>query len=292
MWNEIEIASHEHHTTSGGEPSPPNGAVGEFIPEREVEINAFDDFSHHHHCHRGKSFPVVASHEVFQHVDIRHHEQKGCQCEDDEILHRSSVGGAIIPRLVILCGCKHKRFVGIAEGLCDERHDHGNLHRSAINAELHTSFCTRHEPWEDDFVDGLVQNTCNAKHQHGPRVRQHWTDERAVHAPAHTKELFPKSEGDEPCADEVDKEHVSHFDLPTRHHVWKNNEVKKIEQDVERDKTQFEGGKLERTLQIAQIAEGDCLKSIESHDGCHHEHVVVMIGIAHLCGNGVDERPH
>ena len=129
-----EVASHQNDTTGSGKPRSPDGAVGEFVPEREVEVDAFDDFSHHHHSHGGKSFPIVATHQIFQHIDIGHDEEKGCEGEDDEVFHRGSIGGAIVARTVVFGCCKDEGFIGIAEGLCDERHDHGYLDSRSIDA--------------------------------------------------------------------------------------------------------------------------------------------------------------
>ena len=141
---------------------------------------------------------------------------------------------------------------------------------------------SRNEFGKEDFVDRLVENARNAEHQDGPRIGKHGADERTVDAPLHTEEFFPKTEGDQSRADEIDEENVPHFDLPSVDETGKNDEEKEIEQNVEGDEAEFQHGEFHRSALITQIAEGHGLKGVERHDSSHHPNVVRMIGIAHL----------
>ena len=220
---------------------------------------------------------------MLEQVDIGNHHEEGEECEDQEILHRQRISGAIVGGFAFFRGGKHKRLVGVAESLCDECHDHGEFHRAAVDAELHDAFMSRNEFGKEDFVDRLVENARNAEYQDGPRIGKHGADERTVDTPFHTEEFFPKTEGDQSGADEIDEENVSHFDLPSVDETGKNHEEKEIEQNVEGDEAEFQHGEFHRSALITQIAEGHGLKSVERHDSSHHPNVVRMIGIAHLC---------
>ena len=174
----------------------------------------------------------------------------------------------------------------------DERHNHGYLHRRPIDAELHLTFPPGHKLREEDFVGRLVEDARDAEHQNGPRIAEHATQERFVQPPAHTEKFFPKSEGDEAGAGEVDGKDIVYLHHKILHNGRQNEEEEEIERDVEEDETEFEDGKLHRAFLIAKVAEGDGLKGIERYGRRHHPHVFRMVGIAHPAGNAAQPQQH
>ena len=46
-----EVDGQQHRTADGRENGAPQGLVCEFVPKRQVEINAHEDFGHHHDGH-------------------------------------------------------------------------------------------------------------------------------------------------------------------------------------------------------------------------------------------------
>ena len=229
---------------------------------------------------------------MFENIDIGHHHQEGEEREDQEIFHRQRVSGAIVGRFALFRRGKHERFVGVAKSLGDERHDHRDFHCAPVDAELHNAFVTRNQLGEENLIDGLVQNPRNPEHQNGPGVGKHGAYQTAVDAPFHTEELFPKTEGDQSGANQIDEEHMAHFYFPPFDEMRENDEEKKIEEDVERNEAKFEHGKLHRSALITEITERHCLKSVESHHCGHHPHVVRVIGVAHLCRKSGEESKH
>ena len=71
-----EVNGEQYHASYGRENGSPPGLVGEFVPEREVEIDAHEDFGHHHNGHHTQAFPIVTLDDVLQDGHIHHHGEK------------------------------------------------------------------------------------------------------------------------------------------------------------------------------------------------------------------------
>lgn len=99
-------------------------------------------------------------------MQVGHYYQKGQQGKDDKVFHGGGVGLAAVGVAALV---EDKRLVGVAEGLCDERHDHGYLDGGAIDAELYVDLTVhvgRYEG-EDNFVGRLVEDAGNAQARMG-----------------------------------------------------------------------------------------------------------------------------
>ena len=291
--NAPHVYADKHKATQSREPCAPNRAVGEFVPKGKVEINAHHDFGGHHHGHHFQSRPVVAADEVFQDFHVAHNQQEGEEGEDEEVFHRLGVGGAVI--LVGLLA-EHKGFVGVAEGLRYHRHNHGNLHCRAVDAELHLSFFARHEVAEEHLVGRLVEDAGDAEYQYRPGVGEHAAQQPRVEAVAEACQFAAEEEGDQHRAEQVDAEGVAHADggvVEFCHNLSRGGqgvergqqqEEDEVEADVEHDEKQFQRGKLYGFLLIAQIGEGYALESVDCHAHGHHAEVFRVVGIAQRGG--------
>ena len=129
--------------------------VGEFVPEREVEIDAHENFGHHHDGHHTQAFPIVALDNVFQDGHVHHHGEERQQSEDNEVFHHLGLG---LPVFFVALAAEDKRLVGVAEGLRNHRHDHRDFHAGAINAELHFAFLAGHDKTVANLVGHLVED--------------------------------------------------------------------------------------------------------------------------------------
>ena len=67
-----------------------------------------------------------------QDVHVADDAEEGQQREDDVVFHHLGIRFLLVGALV----GKHERFVGEAEGLRDDDHDHRYLDGAAVNAQL------------------------------------------------------------------------------------------------------------------------------------------------------------
>ena len=238
---------------------------------------------------------------MFQNFHVAHNQQEGEEGEDEEVFHRLGVGGAVV--LVGLLA-EHKGFVGVAEGLRDHRHNHGNLHRRAVDAELYLAVLSRHEVAEEHLVGRLVENAGDAEDQYRPGVGEHAAQQLRVEAVSEACQFAAEEEGDQRRAEQVDAESVAYAYggvVEFRHNLSRRGqgvergqqqEEDEVEADVEYDEEQFQRGKLNGFLLIAQIGEGYALESIDCHAHSHHAEVFGVVGIAQRGGNLRQQPEH
>ena len=165
-----EVHGKEHRAAHKREHRTPDGFVDELVPKREVEIHAHHYLRRHHDGHHFQSFPVVGRDDALEHIDAGYHCQERQQGENDEIFHRFGVGVFVV---AVFAFAKHEGLVGVAEGLGDERHNHGNFHRRTVDAELLGGVGAFVDDGEQNLVGGLIQDAGDAEHQDGPTVAQH-----------------------------------------------------------------------------------------------------------------------
>ena len=225
--------------------------------------------------------------DVFQHIEVSHHNEEGQQGEYDEILHGLGIGAAVVVFVIFLVLAENEGFVGVAEGLGYHGHDHGYLDTGAVDAELHLAFVAGHKVAEDEFVGRLVEDAGNAEHQYGPGVAPHGTHQLAVEDPSEAGQLFPQQGYRDEGAEEVYGEDVAHADFKTVHQSRQQEEEHQVEHDVEGDVEQFEGGKLERALLVAQVGKGNAQESIDGHAEGHHLHILRVPAIVEKSGDGI-----
>ena len=256
----IAIARHENHVHGNHHRAPyarevgaPDGPVGEFIPKRQVEIYAHHNLGSHHYRHHHQPLAIVGADEVLEHIDVSHHREECQQREYHKIAHCRG-----IVFLVVAVGAlaEHNRLVGITERLRYHGHNHGNLHHSAINAQLLLGIGSMIHKWEDDFVGGLIEYAGNAQQHHRPRVSQHLAQQFAIEIPLHRPQLGVEGKGDERGANEVDEECIALI----RREAGERHDV---EHDVEHDERQLERCKLHGIALISQIGKRNGLEGIE-----------------------------
>ena len=69
-------------------------------------------------------------------------------------------------------------------------------------------------------------------------------------------------------------------------------EVSQIQQDIEEDKKQLEGGKLDRAMVAPQMRKGNALKSIDGYADKHCPDVFRMVRILHPSGDRLQKDHH
>ena len=139
---------------------------------------------------------------------------------------------------------------------------------------------------KEDLVCRLVENASNAEDENRPCVGEHPSHQPSIETRCEAAQLLPEAECDRSCAGQVDIEGVAHLCTA------ENDVVEEVECDVEYDEKQFERGKLDGPLLIAQVGEGNALECIESHRCCHHPDVAGVVSIPHEGTNRVDECQH
>ena len=65
----------------------------------------------------------------------------------------------------------------------------------------------------------------------------------------------------------------------------KHKEIENVEKNVQENVRQLYGGKLDRTLFVAQIGKGNALEGIDGDADEHDGHPILMVRVAHPCGN-------
>ena len=88
------------------------------------------------------------------------------------------------------------------------------------------------------------------------------------------------------CTHQIYAEHIEHITFV------EHQEVPNVYTNVQHNEQEFESGKLDRTFAETQIAERQCLNSIQSHHCRHHKHKRMAVGIAKKIPDGIDESEH
>ena len=279
--NENDVDRHQYGATRQREPGAPNGAVDEFVPEGEIEIDAHHNLRHHDDGHHLHAAAITLAHNELEQVEIAHHAKEGQEGEDEKILHAQSVERLGV---FVACGGEDHRLVGIAKGLSDHRHDHGYLDAAAVDAQEHVGrLLVGIDQREKYLVGHLVENARNAQHEDGPGVREHAPQEHAVEAPFDFKELRDEEQRDEGGADEVDEE-----DVEDRRQM-EPHEADEVEGNVEGDEEQLERSRAQGALLEPQERERQRLQGIHRHYDCHHQEILRMRAVAQIIRNGTNE---
>ena len=279
--NEEDVDGKEYRAAGQGEPGSVDGLVDELVPEGEVEVDAHHDLGCHDDGHHTHAALILLAHDVLQDGQIGHYGQEGQQGEDDEVLHAQGVGLVLV--LVPALG-KDDGLVGIAEGLGDHGHDHGDLHTAAVYAQQSLALGrVGVDEGEDDLVGRLVQDACHTQDEEGPGVGEHPPEQAAVEVPLHVNELGDEEEGQDARADEVEDEDIGHV-ARAQHH-----EVEQVQADIECDEEHLHAGELDGSLLEPQVAEGKGLDDIDAHHHGHHQEIVGMGLVVDGLGQGIDE---
>ena len=238
----------------------------------------------------------MVRHKVLDERHVEHHGKEGQQGEDDEVFHAR---GEHLRRILILGAPKDKGLVGIAERLCQQAHDHGNLDASAVDAELHKTFFSRHQTGVGHLVEGLAEIAHNTKQQDGPGIMQHTPGQLPAETVGDALYLVPEAEHDDERAQQVGKEDEAHavvVPLVERLHgresveeQGKDKEDDEVKDDVDDDKQQLECHELYGTMLLAQIAEEDSLKGIHRADNGKAGDILRVCSIAHRPADGVQQ---
>ena len=290
-----EIDGEQYSTTDSGEDGTPPGLVDEFIPEREVEIDAHEYFGHHDDGHHAQALPVAGGNKILEDVEIGHHRQEGQQGEDDKVLHDQRLG---FLAAAFFAAAEDEGFVGIAEGLGNQGHNHGYLHTGTIDAQLHLALLAGDEVVEAYLVRHLVEDAGDAEEQQGPCVAEHLFQQLPVYAAAQLAEFGQEAQGDAGGTDEVHDKDIAHLVvgvIPAHQlrvgmvKAWGDKEHEEVQADVAKDIQKFEEGELERPALEAQQGEEDGLEGIDGHHTAHHGEEFGMGVVAEAMGYGLDE---
>ena len=297
--NEQHVDGDEHHRADAREIGSPDGAVGELIPEREVEEHPEHDFGRHHDGHHAQSFPVALTDDELQQVEIAHHGEEGQQGEDDVELHALCIG---VFAVAVFRFAKHQRFVGISESLRNHHHDHGNLDARPIDAQLCPGLHRRTivEIREQNLRCRLVELSCHAHDEQRPGVAEHAPAGSKVETKPETAQFLGEQQKRKKRAHQVDVEHKSHIEreglvvdaegVPAQ--GGQHDEVEQVQRDVEQNVHNPQRGKSHRLMLIAQVGKGNGSESIYGHRHIHHPHILRVVGIADGSGNGLQKQKH
>ena len=271
-WYEDDIHCQQYQTANAREDGSPDGLVDNLIPERQVEVDAHHDLCRHDDRYHAQTYPVVGADDVFQNVEIRHHQQEGKQREDDEILHRLGVHLMLV---LVLDTCEHNGLVGKAEGLGDHRHNHRNLRAGTIDTQLLMHITTMIDVGEQHLIRRLVQDTCDAQYEDGPRIAEHGAQELCIEFPAETRIFRDHANGEHHGAHQIDVEGVSH--ILAVHPI----EIDEVQENAHADIQQFQGRKLQRFLLLTKVSEGNAQESIDGYRNSHHSDIIRMVLVTH-----------
>ena len=230
-------------------------------------------------------------------LDIAHHRQESQQGEDDEVF--GGLGLRLLALLVLL-PAKNKGLVGIAEGLGDEGHEHGNLHAGAIDAELHAALVARQQLWQQYLVGHLIEDAHDAEEQQWPGIVEHALEQLKIEKrEAKVLELFEEAKGDDGGAEEVDAEDVAHLvGLAVPAHPAQVAPMRRYKEDEERqhdrqeDETNLEAKELPRLALLSQAGKEDGLEGVQRHYNGHHLYVFRVVGIAHCRADRANKQHH
>ncbi len=182
--HEQHVQRNRHSKPEQREPRAPHRAVGEFIPQRQVEEHAEAQLGEHHHRHHLQTAEIARRYEIAQDVEIVHHAEKNQQREQHEIFHGIAVGGHARLALLAAAG-EYERFVGEAERLDEHHHHDGYLVVGAVDAELrHSVGMVGQQHREQNLVDSLIHDSCHAQHEQRRRIAEHLAPQTRVEAPA------------------------------------------------------------------------------------------------------------
>ena len=296
--NEDDVHGNQDCAANAREPCAPDGFVDEFIPKRKVEIDSHHDFGSHDDGHDLQAVPVVRRNDVFQDVHVSHDHEESQQRENEEVFHRLGVGIAIVLFLLL---SEDERLVGVAEGLRNHCHYHGDFCAGTVDAELHFALFSAQDTRQNHFVGSLVEDAGDAEHEDGPGVGQHPAQEARVKHVAKAGQFFAEEQRDERRAEEVDEKSIADSDgrivekcdeiVDFRHFVepGKSHKEQQIERDVQHDEEQFERSKLDGFPAIAQEGKRNALKGINCHADSHRRNVFRMRSIVHELRNRVQK---
>ena len=212
----VAVAGHEQDVEGDGdceaeegEPHAVGCLVGQLIPQGEVEEYPEEEFRHHDDGHYLESAEVGGGDEVAQDVDVEHDGEKDYHREYDEIFHGVAVALELVFSPVFGLG-EDEWLVGEAEGLDEHHHDDGDFEVGAIDAELAHGFgLVGEEQGEEDGVEGLVHDACEAEHEQRGGVGYHLAPESGVESVGEAAELGDEQEHVDRRADEVGEEDVA-----------------------------------------------------------------------------------
>src|SRR3712207_2683594 len=294
--DEKHVDKDEHHATQTREISAPNGAVGELIPETEVEINAKHDLRGHDNGDDTQAFPIVGSHHMAHNIHVTDDRKKGQKRENDVIFHHLGVGFLLIGALI----GKYKRLIRKAEGLRYDDHYHGYLYRTAVNAELGIGFLRGAivEIRKQQRGSALVQLARYAEDKHGPSVAKHAFAHVTVEPKADTFHLLKKQQRRNDTDKEVQIEHDSHIgnkilvvnaeDIDTQQGEY--DEEKSHQRSIDEDVGALERGKLHGLMPVAKIVKHDTRPRVYGHANGHRTDVPRVFAIAHKVGQGLKKQ--
>ena len=236
-----DVDGQQGDATYGRHDGAPVGFANEFVPEREVEVDAHKDFGHHDNGYCPQTRPVVGFDDVLENGQVSNHGEEGEECEHDEILHYR---GLAFLAFASAAGGENKRLIGVAERLGNHGHNHGDLHAGAVDAELFVALLTRNQKSEAYFVGHLVENAHETQQEQRPGVFEHRLQHLEVHAETHVAQFGDETEGDGGGADEIDDEDVADLvgGIVPRHYAgvgsgktWGDKEDEEVESDVAED---------------------------------------------------------
>ena len=120
----------------------------------------------------------------------------------------------------------------------------------------------------------------------GPRIAEHVLQQLSVQLPAEGGILRHETQGKHDGTYQVDIEGIAH--VVTVHH----GKVDDVQQDAHDDVQQFQQGKLEGFLLLAQVGEGNAQEGIDSHRDSHHTYIRRMLAVAHQRADRLQEAEH
>ena len=146
----------------------------------------------------------------------------------------------------------------------------------------------------------MVQLTGNTHDEQRPGVFEHPFAGRLVECVRHCAPFFPKHQQGSNRAEKVDVEHESHVERELfvvdaegiQPQSRQHDEIEQVERDVQQDIDDFQRGKLDGLVLIAQIGKGNRHKGIDGHGDVHHSHILRMVGIAYSRCYRMNEAQH
>ena len=200
---------YRHHDgcSDGAHHRTPQGLVAELVPERQIEVDAHEDFCQHHDRHHLQADTIARTDKMLEYRHIHHYGEESEQGEDDEILHAV---GERFRAVLVAAAAEHDGLVGVTEGLCEKGHDHGNLGAGTVDSELHLAFSTGNHYRIEYLRCNLIEHSHQAQNEQRPAVSEKAPGKAAVEAIRKPLKFIGEPEGHQKGADQVDEENQAH----------------------------------------------------------------------------------
>lgn len=185
--NPENVHKDHYSRTDGTHHRAPECPVGQFVPERKIEIDPHENLSGHNDWDHLEPCPVSGLNQMLQQRHIEHHGKVGQQGENQIVFHPVRKRLRVV---AVTAAVEDQRLVSVAEGLGQNGHKHSYLHAGPVYAQLDTSFLAGKKIRKENLVGDLIEYAHEAEYEQRPSVGEHTAGKSPVEAVAQATQ-FP-----------------------------------------------------------------------------------------------------